>query len=242
VKASLVLVLIASSVARAQPASDDEARAKAFYVEASRHYDLREYAVAIEGFRRAYTLVPDPLFLFDIAQSYRQLHDCENARGFYKNYLINAPTADNRDKVEAFIVELDACVAQEEQQRARQPVDHPAPVAPPAPSPHTTLKIAGLVTAGVGVALVGAAVYYSFDAADKSRKLEELCAGGCSAGDTLSLDLAGHDAGRNAVVLYVVGGAALAAGAVMFGWASLDEPVAITPLPGGAAVSTRVRF
>jgi hypothetical protein len=241
VKAALVLVLLVS-VARAQPASDDEARAKTFYIEASRHYDLREYAVAIEGFRRAYTLVPDPLFLFDIAQSYRQLHDCDNARGFYKNYLINAPTADNRDKVEAFIAELDACVAEEEQQRARQHVDKPVPVTPPPPAPHTTLKIAGLVTAGVGAALVGAAVYYSFQAADKSRQLEELCAGGCSAADTLALDLSGHDAGRNAVVLYLVGGAALATGAALFGWASLDEPVAITPLPGGAAVSTRVRF
>jgi tetratricopeptide (TPR) repeat protein len=239
VKASLVLCVLLVAVARAQPAPDDETRAKAFYAEASRHYDLREYAVAIEGFRRAYTLLPDPLFLFDIAQSYRQLRDCDNARGFYKNYLINAPTADNRDKVEAFITEMDACVA--EQQRAQQQhVDRP-PIAA-VPASHTALKITGSVTAGIGAVLVGGAVSYSLQAADKSRQLEQLCAGGCTATDTLALDRSGHDASRDAVVLYIVGGAAVAAGAVLFGWASIDEPVAITPLPGGAAVSTRVRF
>jgi len=256
VRTSLVLVavLVAARV-DAQPApagapgtAEARARAKDLYTAGTRQYDLREYAAAIDTFRKAYDLLPEPLFLFDIAQSYRQLHDCENARGFYKSYLRNLPRADNRDKVERFIAEMDTCVREQEQQRAlqreRQP---PAPISGPAPnagSRHRDLAIGGIVTAVAGLAAGGAGAYFSVDASNQARKLETLCECGCDGADVADVDQRGRRSDRAAIGLYVLGGAAFGAGIGMVLWAALhnDESVIVTPSSGGVTVSAMGRF
>ena len=236
------------------PAGDDvTGRAKSEYEAASRHYDLREYAAAIASFRKAYELLPEPLFLFDIAQSYRQLHDCESARGFYKTYLRNLPTADNRAKVEAFITEMDECVRAQPSHVVDAPTLGPAtPAAPvaqvvpvaPLARPTSRLQIAGIVVGLTGVALAGVGIYFSSDAADHAHQVELLCAGGCAAADVAELDRAGHDANRNALLSYAVGGTAIAAGVTMLLWSTLhtDEAVTIMPTHHGATVGATVRF
>ena len=263
----LTLVTFGASVAIADgqpsdlaPASDDvRGRAKSEFEAANRHYDLREYAAAIASLRKAYELLPEPLFLFDLAQSYRQLHDCESARGFYKTYLRNLPTADNRAKVEAFITEMDECVRTQGAHAVEAPTPVPAapvprvvPVAPTAasappapPAPMTSrLRVAGLVVAATGVALAGVGIYFSSDGADQAHQIELQCAGGCAAADVAELDRAGHDANRNALISYAVGGTAIAAGITMLVWSTLrtDEVMTITPTHGGATVGAMVKF
>jgi len=239
-RSGVVLMLLATA-AHAQADGDDDptkAKAKALFDSASKHYDLREFPQAIDEFKKAYELLQEPLFLFDIAQSYRQLHDCENARGFYKNYLQKSPDAEDRDKVEKFIAEMDQCIA-----------EHPKPLPPPPPPPvthggsHTTLKRAGLITAGVGVAIAGLGVYFAIDASNQATNLEIACQHGCSASDVLQIDADGQNAQTASIVAFSIGGAAIAAGVAMAVWASThDEPVMVAPTRGGAMVSTMVRF
>ena len=55
------------------------------------HYNLGEFEKAIEAFRKAFELERDealkPIYLYNIAQSYRQAGDCDNAVFFYKRFL-----------------------------------------------------------------------------------------------------------------------------------------------------------
>ena len=45
-------------------------------------------------FKDAYELVHDPVYLFNIAQSYRKVLDCIAATDYYAKYLAAAPNAD----------------------------------------------------------------------------------------------------------------------------------------------------
>jgi tetratricopeptide (TPR) repeat protein len=247
--AALVAV-VAAAPARAQP-DDKTARAKALFDEANKHYDLREFPEAIDLFRKAYDLMPDPEFLFDIAQAYRQLHDCRNADEFYRTFLRNRPDADNRAKVEKFIVDMDACAKQQDAEREaeRQRKEAQAAVVQPLPPrrrrDHRTLRLAGLGTIGGGLLLTGIAVYFSADAASQSNAIVQACKLGCEATDVAGFDRTGHDDNRNAAILFGVGGAALAAGAGMLLWATFHvdyETITVTPAPGGATVGARLRF
>ena len=240
----LVIVVMAwGPLAAAQPAAPaDPAPDKTLYDQGTKHYDLAEYAAAIESFRASYDLVPQPLLLFDIAQAYRQLHDCEHARTFYKSYLRNLPTADNRDKVEHFIAEMDACVVATPQPIQAHPVAPAAPIV--MPPRHRALLVGGVVTSILGLAAAGTAVYFSNDAANQARYVESLCQFGCEGADIAAVDQRGRDSARNAIVLYGIGGTLFATGVGMVLWAALrtDEPVMIAPVPGGATISTVVRF
>jgi tetratricopeptide (TPR) repeat protein len=228
----VALACSASLSARADPANDAVARAKAADASARVHYNLREYAAAIADYRRAFEALPDPLFLFNIAQAYRQFRDCENARVMYRNYLRERPAADNRAKVEQFIVEMDACAAQ-----ATQPTPVPAQA-----SQHRGVRIAGTAAGAAGLAAIGTGVYFSVVGAQRAQALETACSSGCDGSNVASIDRDGHDANRGAIVAYAIGGAALSAGVALWIWAWLDrrdERVTVNATPSGASVLFR---
>lgn len=236
----LALVCLFAATAHAQPADDATARAKALYDEGSKHYTLGEYREAVGKFRAAYDLLPDALFLFNIAQSYRQLNECDQARTFYKSYLRTEPTADNRDQVERFITAMDECVKKKDAERdAALRAQQPTIVTR---ADHAGLRIAGYVTGAAGLLMLGGGVYFSLDARDQAREVENLCSEGCTTSDIAAIDRKGLDSERDAIILYVAGGAAIAAGIGMVVWARMKdrESVVVTPTPNG--VSAAVRF
>jgi tetratricopeptide (TPR) repeat protein len=215
------------------------ARAKASFDLGTQHYALREYPAAIEAFHRAYELLPEPAFLFNLAQAYRQLHQCADARSYYRSYLRDLPTAGNRAKVEIFIAEMDACARR--QPEVIQPINAPPVVV----SDRRGLRAAGLVAAVVGSVVAGGGVYFSMDAADRARELEQQCLHGCRASDVAAIDRNGQRSARAAIVMYGVGGATVATGVGMILWATLRDgpaPVTIRPEVGGATLSAAVRF
>lgn len=261
VRALAALVVCIGRVAIAQPEANGsgsgsgagsatdphKAEAEALYAEGARHYTLREYSEAIEAFKHAYALVPEPTFLFDIAQAYRLLGDCDNAAGFYRNYIHAKPDADDRPKAEKLAAEQDACAADQRKQREAERAKLLAASAPPpAQGPqYRGLKLAGWLTASVGAAFTAAGVYFSIDAADKAHQLETACMTSCNAVDVASIDNQGKSSSTTASVLYVTGGVALAAGAGMIVWATLHaspERVTIAPARGGATLSTTIHF
>jgi len=246
---SLLVVLALLVPARARGDDDATARAKAFYDEANKHYDLREYKEAIDGFKKAFDLLPDAEFLFDIAQAYRQIRDCENASAFYRTYLRERPNADNRGKVEKFIVEMDDCAKQdeaireEERQRKLREQVKIAPAQQPPRRDHT-LRDASLVTLGVGIVAMGFAAYFSIDGANQQGTIQAMCKLGCEAVQVAGFDQTGKSDNTNAAISYVVGGVALAAGGGILLWTTLhrDDHITVAPAPGGAAVSARWSF
>lgn len=102
---------------------DPRERAKEFYVRARKNYDLGKFRRAVALFTRAYEELADPAFLFNIAQSYRQLDDCKQALFFYKRYMSvqkDIPP-DNKRDVEGHIASLEICVKNQVDIRNRPP-------------------------------------------------------------------------------------------------------------------------
>jgi len=237
----------------ARPAlADDPARAKAADRSARAHYAAHEYDAAIADYQAAYRAMPDPLFLFDIAQSYRRLHDCDHALELYREYLQQRPSADNRHLVERFIDEMTACAAPEPEPEldAVEPSPAAPPPTPPAPPPTPpfstrTIRLAGITSAALGAVLIGTAVYFSNQASEEAQALETACARGCSGSSVAGIDRAGTDADHDAIATYALGGAALAAGIAAIVWTAFQapgEPPVVTPTSGGATVSARIHF
>jgi len=73
-----------------------------------RLYQLGRYQEAIAEYRHAYELRADPQFLFQIAESYRQLGASEQALFYYDRYLAAGPDALNRDAAEERVAELES--------------------------------------------------------------------------------------------------------------------------------------
>ena len=91
-----------SSAARAGDAEIDE-----HVAQGHRLYQLGRYQEAIAEYRRAYELRADPAFLFQIAESYRQLGATEQALFYYDRFLAGAADGPDRDAAEERVSELE---------------------------------------------------------------------------------------------------------------------------------------
>jgi hypothetical protein len=127
------VVLIALVVA-GQPAAraEDAEKARVLFSQGSKFYDVGQFDKAIEAWQQGYDQKPDPSFLFNIAQAYRQKEDPKQAIFFYKSYLRNSPKAANRAEVEQRIAAL-----QKQIDTGVKAPASPGPATPPGP-PTTT--------------------------------------------------------------------------------------------------------
>jgi hypothetical protein len=98
----------------------DEASARKKYDAGERAYNLGEFHKAVELFKEAYADWPEPAFLFNIAQTYRQAGDCKQALFFYKRFLALKQQDTKKPikpelqaEVEKRIIELEECMRRE---------------------------------------------------------------------------------------------------------------------------------
>jgi len=246
----LALAVLLAGLASAGPAravepappgvsSETEARARALYDQGMRHYNLGEYDVAIESFKQGYKLSGNPGFLYNIAQAYRLKGDCAQALTFYRNYLRADPQAENRAQVDERIAALATCPE-------RTPAPAVPAVTPPPPVRRTgtALRVSGLVAAGLGLALAGTSLYFGLDARNASNTISDLYRrGGTWDQAAKDTEARGQRSQTLMLALGISAGAAVAAGAVIFGLgvrAARRErraPVAVLPLPGGGLMA-----
>jgi hypothetical protein len=116
-----VLILAVASAAAAQPADPAEQESLEHYQKGVTAYDLGKFDDAVQSFQKAYELKPQPAYLYNIAQAYRQKGDAAKAVFFYKRYLQKAPDAKNRDVVERRIAELEDLARKQEESKATPP-------------------------------------------------------------------------------------------------------------------------
>ncbi|HEX4462898.1 MAG TPA: hypothetical protein VIA18_33220 [Polyangia bacterium] len=135
-------------------AADNRALARASFASGTSHYDLAEYRQALVDFKEAYRNIPDPTFLFNIAQCHRQLGENDDAIRFYRTYLSKVPQAANQREVRAMIVKLEKLSA--EQHAAAPPPTTPPVVAPVETPPPVVTPPPPVVTAVPAVAVVAA--------------------------------------------------------------------------------------
>lgn len=130
----VVALVVAGLVAASREAgaqgtgARQSAAARAHYDRGLRQYEVGNYEKALEEFRAAHVLKPDPAFIFNAAQCLRRLGKSSDALLLYRRYLGLDPASPNRAEVEKRIREL-------ESQEAATPVAPPARVEPAAPEP-----------------------------------------------------------------------------------------------------------
>ncbi|TMQ02720.1 MAG: hypothetical protein E6J90_31575 [Deltaproteobacteria bacterium] len=145
-KISLAALLI-PALAWAAPKTADE-----WYAEGANQYTLGAFDRAIDSFKQGFSLETDESkkanYLYNIAQAYRQTHDCKNALFFYKRYLaakagdtVKPIESQRKKQVEGFIAELEVCVKQQTQVSERPPVNNVPPEGEKPDKPDKTDKI-----------------------------------------------------------------------------------------------------
>jgi tetratricopeptide (TPR) repeat protein len=259
-KLALVFVCVLSSVSLAAPDgtkvdAQTQANADKLFVDAQAAYQQGKYREAIDLFKKAYDLVRDPVYLFNIAQGYRKIADCAPAHDYYVQYLEADPKASNKDKVEQWIFELRPCVDKAREREAaaraaegqRQPsgvatgpveteVDRGAP-----------FRIAGIALAGVGMLGLVVGVTYGVKGNGIETDIDDRCTAPSSclwdSPEIQALHDDGETANTRALIGYIGGGIAIAAGVglYMFGRTRV-ETVTVMPTAGGAAVGASFRW
>jgi hypothetical protein len=150
--------------------------AKTLFERATVQFRVGQFHDAAMTYQRVYELHPDPVLLYNCAQSYRLANEPDKALLFYKSYLSAQPDAHNRAEVEGRIAELDRVVAEQKKATERPPNDVtrtpvPAPAEaqqPPAVATTPTAPVEsserpatgkkGRTKKIVGIALLGVAV------------------------------------------------------------------------------------
>jgi hypothetical protein len=117
-KICIAAVLLLPALAWAEPKSASD-----WYNEGENQYNLGNFEKAVEAFKKGFELEnvegKKAVYLFNIAQSYRQANDCKNAHFFYKRFLAVADSdpsrpvaAKTRKQVQDRIAELEQCANQ----------------------------------------------------------------------------------------------------------------------------------
>lgn len=147
--AALGLAVLASSHASAQASADQ--RARELYLQGDRHYSEGRYELAVTAFQESYALSGRPLLLYNLANAYERLGRHVEALDALRRYQPHA-SPDEQLTLSSRIAALEARIAQQMAQEAQaRPEPSPEPVEE---SRDSSLMVAGLATAGGGVALL----------------------------------------------------------------------------------------
>jgi tetratricopeptide (TPR) repeat protein len=262
---SLLVLCTLCGIAFAGPKpKTDPAQAKAdvLFEKGQASYQAGQYQEAIEQFKQAYALVKDPVYLFNVAQSYRKVADCVNAHDYYTQYQSEAPNAENKDKVNQWLRELQPCVDQRrneqdaarraeeaERQRKEEEARRAAEAAKPVPTEvdgGKPLRIAGIATGALGLTALTVGIVYGIKSQNIKNQVADMCSMRCQWDSTeiTDLDAAGNRANTRAKIGYIAGGIAtvVGAGLYVFGRTRI-ETVMVTPNGnGGASASVMVSF
>jgi len=135
--AIFVIALLAVRMAWAEPTGKrDREAARTATKQATAAYNLGHYDEAAALYEEAYKFVPDPIFLYDLGQSYRQANKPDKALTAYRSYLRTAPEdAPKRELVERWIREIELTSELQRKTAAQKAAQDKEPVAPVAPSP-----------------------------------------------------------------------------------------------------------
>lgn len=256
---ALVVAAVAtlSATAIAQQRTSDEDAARELYVEGMRLYNLGKYDEAIARYEQGYRLAPLPGFLYNLAQAYRLKGDCAQAYRLYKNFLRLAEEVEHRAEIEGLMAEMDEC-----RNKDAPAVDNPGDPVPgeradtqdglthETDTPRGgagTKKVAGIITASLGVILVGTGAYFAADASDASGQISDLFEqGGRWTEEYDDIEARGQRSSMLSKVFFATGALAVAGGAVLYYLGARDarasSQLVVTPDPSSPTVSWLMTF
>jgi hypothetical protein len=253
VRAALICMLVAVVARTAHADRQQDAAAKAVANAGVALFEANDFVGAANKFREAYDLNRDPSYLFNVAQAYRLGGDCVRSADHYGRFLAAVPHPPNEAQIRVWYASELECA---KERAANQPVEplsqsstrttpsHEPSPAPPAPRSRRiglalTLAATGVVGLGVGGFFAWDSVYLK----DQRQAFLDRCStqDRCSAAVVNDYDRRGSRANTIAIIGFAAGGAAFAAGAVIFVLSRprADEvpPVAVTLTRDSAIVA-----
>jgi tetratricopeptide (TPR) repeat protein len=234
------------------------------YERGVRYFEARDYDRAIAEFSRAYEESHAPELLFNLAQCYRAKGrgSCTEAVRLYKQYLDEVNNPPNRQAVEAYIADRQACAAEEaEEAQTRSVQDESSRSSPAGPvqtpsapslAPATEAKgwggrrTAGWSVLGVGaVGLLAAGITGALALRDESQ-LGSACTAQGDCPISVRNQISRYDAERWFTVgAGAVGVAGLAGGLYLLWTSRPNEPArqaTLAPWIGRAVVGVQGHF
>jgi len=224
VRLVFLLFALAPTVALAQTDKEKTKQAMEKFEVGKTAYRLGDYEGAIARWSEAYKLKSDPVFLYNIAQAYREKKEFEKAISFYRNYLKEAPNAANRTTVEKRIEEMKEALEKQQQASDKPPSGPDVPgERPPTAAPKQEerrgggLKTAGMVTGGAGVALIVTGIVFGImSRSDKSDIEDAIMMGQPWSQELADKQSSGESKTRIANITLGAGIAAVVAGGVLY--------------------------
>ena len=205
-------LLVASLPAHAQTDEGNVEKVETLSAEGAALFRNGDYGPAIERFKQAYDLVPVANLLYNIALSYERLNDEELAIQYYELFIV-ADDADPAVRATALrrMQELDRKRRASKVEAMPAPADPSQPVAAPSKEEGSTAwTTAGIISAGIGVAMAGTGVVFALMANAEQDAFDQ----SVNAGDK---DIARSAAENNALtadILFGGGAVAVIAGIV----------------------------
>ena len=255
------MIAIAPAAARGDAASSSAtssvpAKARALAERGRAFHDAGDYPAAIAAFTQAYVMAPSPALLFNLAQDYRLLGDCDDAALMYRRFLAANPEPDQRALAETQLASVERCL---HKLALHIPVETPGPraIAAPrseplamraaAPAPGAGTQRAQIEKGvGIGLAIGGGvslavAAYYAVQAHDAEADVAARYLTGGKWQDIAEADVRGRSAATTARWLGAGGAVGLVGGVVTYLIGRSDEapPVTITTMNHGVKVGVR---
>lgn len=243
--------LVAIALGPQSAYADEMTEAEQQFAVGQSAFDGKQYGDAITAWERSYALSNEPALLFNIAQAYRlraRPGDCAKASEGYRKFISLDASSAQRPEAEGFITGLKDCVAREAP-KSTAPTSVSVSTgahntAPTLPAQRENRggpkKIAGIATAGTGVALIATGFYFGHRATSIGDEVTRACATGCDWGVYGPKDADGQSALTKQYVFDGIGAAAIVAGGILY-WLGTREPttstVAITSHRDGAAIT-----
>ena len=232
IRVIVALIALTASVS-ADPDPDAADRAKAHFKQAKAYEAAGQFARAADEFNAAYELDPRPEMLFNIGQAFRLAGAKREALDYFNRYIDEQPdgagAAEARQHIATLTKEIGEADLKAHVPATGNAPDLPepgggkpvsSPIAPPPPTDRierpggSSLRIAGLATAGAGILAIGLGVKFGFDARGTSDELTRHSGAWTDADRILYAD--GQVADRNMVISYIVGSGLVAAGGVLY--------------------------
>ena len=248
--AAMILAAPASAQAEAS-ASTIPAKARMLADRGRAFHDAGDYARAIAAFMQAYVMAPSPALLFNLAQAYRLLGNCDDAALLYRRYLATGPSPEERTLAEAHLAKVERCadklgrhipIATAAASLVVLPPLDVIATPPPVPGPSVKARIEkdlglGLAIGG-GVALAISAAY-AVQAHEAANDVSAAFMKHAHGHDVARIDARGRAAASTARLLGIGGALGVGAGVVMYviGRRTEAAPVTVAPTSHGVEVS-----
>lgn len=209
-----------------QASEEDRAIARRHFMRGKELHAARKYREAAAAYLEAYEHFPSPAFIYNVAQVYRLAGDRKAALTHYRKYLELEPDGEGSNDAREFVASLEDALAGDDGGQPPSADDTPAsqPIDPGAPgpgddrvstgSPGRGKKILGTTVGAVGVVAIGVAVGFGLRASSAASELSDY-RGPWTPDQQQKYD-DGQSAERTMAISAVIGGASLAAGAVLF--------------------------